>query len=60
MYWSAILALPFGGILIVVGAWSLINHQEGANDFFKGGILMIVSSVLWYSVSRKWKPKEKA
>ena len=56
--WSAIIGLPLGGILIIAGAWLLINHQEGANDFFKGGVILLVSSLLWYLLLSRKRVKQ--
>jgi hypothetical protein len=41
--------------VVVIGAWLLVNHQEGANAFFKAGMILLVASVFWYWLSEKQK-----
>jgi hypothetical protein len=55
---SAITGFTLGGAFIVIGAWSLVNHQVGANAYFKAGIILVVSSVFWYWVALKSRNRE--
>jgi hypothetical protein len=52
-YLSGIIGIDIGAILVCIGAWIFVTHQEGAAAFFKGGILVTVFSTLRFFLSRR-------
>ena len=47
-FWSSIMLMSLGALLIVFGAYQFVNHVESATAYFRGGIIMEFTGALWF------------
>ena len=50
IYWNSIIGLILSQLLIWIGAWFFVSYSDKTTgqNFFKFGLIMMVSSLAWF------------